>query len=202
MVRPPPNGVWSQRAFTLVEVVLSIGIVAFAFVAVLGLLPAGLSNFRQAMETSVGSQIAQRIIAEAQQTDFDVLIDEENLPTTANFTFRAPKVGAPALRYFDEQGNEILPSNPAVLSAGEKLKVLYHVNVRVMPRTSLPRTNSGGDAPHMATLTVQVAGNPAGIAIPLSSASPSDDTKPDRSLFIATPGVTIRTYAAHVGRNQ
>lgn len=202
---PPPFSKFTaprRGGFSLVEVVLAIGVMAFAFVGIFALLPAGMTNFRQAMDLSVGAQIAQRVIGDAQQTDFNVLIDEKNLPTTANYTFRAPKVGAPVLRYFDEQGNEIVPKNPASLSTEEKGKIIYHVNVRVMPQTALPRTNTGGDAPHVATLTVQIANNPGNRDIPISSSSPSDDSKADRNLFLSTPGVTILTYSAHVGRNQ
>ena len=39
------------RAFTLIETVLAIGIVSFAFVALMGLLPCGLQVFRKAMDT-------------------------------------------------------------------------------------------------------------------------------------------------------
>lgn len=198
--RSPVNR--SRAGFSLVEVVLAIGVMAFAFVGIFSLLPAGLTNFRQAMDLSVGAQIAQRVIGDAQQTDFNVLVDEKNLPTTANYTFRAPKVSAPALRYFDEQANEVVPKNPASLSSEEKAKIIYHVNVRVMPQTALPKTNTGGDAPHVATLTVQVANNPANKVIAISTASASDDSKADRNLFVATPGVKILTYAALVGRNQ
>src|SRR3954464_1029271 len=84
-----------QGAFSLIEVVLAVGVVAFAFVAILGLIPAGMSQFRQAIDTSVCAQIAQRIINEAQQTDFTVLIDEKNIPTSAteDYAFRMPAIG-------------------------------------------------------------------------------------------------------------
>lgn len=198
----PPIARSCRCGFSLVEVVLAIGVMSFAFVGIFALLPAGLTNFRQAMDTSVGAQIAQRLTSDAQQTDFNVLIDEKNRLTTANYTFRAPKVSEPSLRYFDDQGNEIVPKTASSLSSEEKQKVLYHVNVRVMPETSLPKTNSGGDAPHVATITIQIANNPANRAIAISSSSPSDGNKADRNLFVATPGVTILTYSAHVGRNQ
>ena len=70
--RKSPAGA-RQSAFSLVEVVLAVGVISFAFVAILGLLPAGLAQFRQAMDNSVGAQIAQRIILDCQQTDFTTL---------------------------------------------------------------------------------------------------------------------------------
>lgn|GEM_PF-6307406 len=48
-----------RRGFTLIETAFAIGIVAFAFVALIGLLPAGLTNFREAMDPSVGAQIGR-----------------------------------------------------------------------------------------------------------------------------------------------
>src|SRR3954470_20054707 len=112
-----------ERAFSLIEVVLAVGVVAFAFVAVLGLIPAGMGQFRQAIDTSVCAQIAQRVINDAQETAFTILIDEAKLPTTGadDFAFRAPTVAASTastasnpgkcIRYFDEQGSEVIPAN-------------------------------------------------------------------------------------------
>src|ERR1700742_1236811 len=63
-----------RQGFSLVEVVLALGIVAFAFVAILGLIPAGMSTFRQAINISVCSQIGQRVIGDAFQADYDTLL--------------------------------------------------------------------------------------------------------------------------------
>jgi uncharacterized protein (TIGR02598 family) len=204
-----------QAGFSLVEVVLAVGVVSFAFVAILGLIPAGLSQFRQAVDTSVCSQIAQRVIMDAQQTEFDILIDAANTQSKEpGISFRAPKISGAELRYFDEQGNEVVPSNesaktnPATLSTKEKALIVYHVNTRIRPMTVLPRT-SGDESPAIATVTVEVAYNPghrklsfkANISNPTSKdyafsnlIDLSDPTK--------NPGVTVKTYASQVGRNQ
>lgn len=201
-----------ERAFSLVEVVLAIGVVAFAFVAILGLLPAGMTQFRQAVDTTVCAQIAQRVIGDAQQTDFDTLIDVKNLPSSANdrdnYTFRAPKVSEPEYRYFDERGGEVIPSskaaraNPDVLSAKEKAQIVYHVNIRVMPETAIPKTNSGGGATQLATLTIQIANNPGNRRIAINGGAKDNKNEPKRQLFVKTPGMTILTYSAQVARNQ
>lgn len=103
------------------EVVLAVGVVAFAFVAIMGLIPAGMQQFRQAIDTSIGSQIAQRVIEDAEQTDFNTLINYGNTQALVypNYFFRAPTYAlsnsaSPAspgacIRYFDEEGNEIVP---------------------------------------------------------------------------------------------
>lgn len=188
-----------DRAFSLVEVVLAIGIAAFAFVAILGLLPTGLGVFRQAMDTSVCAQIAQRVISDSQQTDFTTLIEQDDLTKRndpANFTLRKP------VRYFDEQGNEVLAKGGGALSDEERLKIIYHVNTRVMTRTDVPKTNTGPDSAYLATLTVQVANNPANREIKVSTAAASKTDQPERNLYLETPGVTILTYSGAVGSNQ
>jgi len=212
----------NERAFSLIEVVLAVGVVAFAFVAILGLIPAGMGQFRQAVDTSVCAQIAQRVINDAQQADFSTLIDEPNLPPSPappaqdSFAFRIPTVAftrassARCIRYFDEQGNEVIPSNATTnvfgTSAAEKAaqaRVTYQVNVRVVPKGVVP--NGAGSvspyrAPHMATLTIQVAYNPGLLPIKLSTQA-EDGTDPTRRLWVPTTGVSIITYNAQIARN-
>ncbi len=196
----------NSAGFSLVEVALAIGVVAFAFVGLLALLPAGLTTFRRAIDTSMSAQIAQRVINDAQQSDFDVLIDEKALPSNPDdFTFRAPRVHEPGLRYFDEQGNEIVPKTSTALSTEEQTRVIYHVNVRVTPRAPLPKTNTGGDSRHLALITVQVAQNPSNRVLPIKIDPPAadDEDSPERNLIDpATPGISVQTFSALVGRNQ
>jgi len=85
-----------RQAFSLIEVVLAIGIVSFAMVSILGLIPVGLITFRNAMDLSVEANIAQRLVGEVQRTEFT------NLCST-NFSF-------------DDQGIEVAPAS-AVFTA-------------------------------------------------------------------------------------
>ncbi len=88
------RGARARRAFSLVEVTIAIGIVAFAFVALVGVLPVGLQTFRRAVDASVSAQITQRIINDIQQTDFDILLDGHTSPflaTPDTLTIRAPR---------------------------------------------------------------------------------------------------------------
>src|SRR3954468_2269565 len=173
-----------SRGFSLVEVVIAVGVVAFAFVAILGLIPAGMGQFRQAIDTSVCAQIAQRVINDAQETDFTTLVDEKNLPTTGSddFAFRTPSIAATSgstatnpgkcIRYFDEQGSKVIPANTttSALSALEKQRVTYMVNTRVIPKTVVP-SKSAYHVYHLATLTIQVAYNPGNAPITLNTAA-------------------------------
>lgn len=91
---PHPSNRSRRSGFSLVEVTLSIGVIAFAFVALLGLLPAGLSSFRAAIDTSNEARIVQSLVGKVQMTDFNEIphldygvseevyyFDEEGSPT-------------------------------------------------------------------------------------------------------------------------
>ena len=198
-----------EKGFSLVEVVLAVGVIAFAFVAILGLLPAGLTQFRQAIDNSVTSQIAQRIIMEAQQTDFDVLNQTVNnaRKTTAVDPFRAVShaVSGDSLyfRYFDEQGNEVIPQT-AVPSAKELQSIVYHVNTRIAPATSLPGSanitsssdlGSAAGGVSLCTILVQVAFNPSGRTLKIDQTTQVYDLTQEKN----TP---IRNYNAQIGRGE
>jgi len=151
----------TKAAFSIVEVVLTIGIVSFAFVGMFGLLPVGLNTFRQAMDNSLGSQIVQRLVNEAQQTDYTELIK-----ITA---------GAPSVRYFDDQGNELTADKDYIYTA--EVSVLAPT---VLPNTSTPATDS------LATVTVKLANNPAHKPTPFAPGSK----------------VSYATYTALIAKNQ
>ena len=51
-----------QRAFSLVEVVLALGVISFAIVAILGVLPVGLSTSHSAQDDTRAAHIAQSIL--------------------------------------------------------------------------------------------------------------------------------------------
>ncbi len=145
---------WKNAAFSLVEVTLALGIMAFSFTSIIGLLPLGLTVFRQAIDVSVSSQIVQRVANDAQQTDFSLLIgDVSGTPLVGTD-------GTKATRYFDEQGSEIVPATPgANLTSEQKKRVIYWVNTRIRPATTLVG-NANANA-RLATVTVQIANNPA-----------------------------------------
>lgn len=133
-------------AFSLIEVTLSIAIVAFAFVAIFGLLPVGMNTFRRAVDYSLGSQIVQRLVNDAMQTDYAELIKV----TPA----------APSTRYFDDQGNEVTADND----------YLYIAELSVVAPTTLPPATNPA-SPSLATVTVRLANNPAHKPSPFDPAS-------------------------------
>ena len=72
--------------FTLVESVMAIGIVSFAMLSILGLIPVGLGTFRNAMNLTVETTIVQAVSGDLLRTDYT------NLAAT-NF-------------YFDQEGSK------------------------------------------------------------------------------------------------
>jgi uncharacterized protein (TIGR02598 family) len=137
-----------EGAFSLVEISLAIAIVAFAFVALLGLLPPGMNNFRMAMDVQTSTEIFQRVIADAQETDFDTLVSQTDSP---DFNGIAVEVGGNAgqffrlpWRYFDEQGQELKVQNPDLLTDAERASVIYAVHIRgSKPGAADPTQNKG-----------------------------------------------------------
>jgi len=88
-----------KRGFSLVEVTIALGVTAFALVALFGMLPTGLNLFRSSMDVSVKSQIAQQLVSEAMQTDFETILTQED-----------------GFRYFNDEGIEV-PESTSIYTA-------------------------------------------------------------------------------------
>ena len=71
---------------------MALGIMSFALMGIVGLLPAGLSQFRQAIDITIQSQIAQELVSELQRADYaDIksgtfFFDSEGSPLTTTDT--------------------------------------------------------------------------------------------------------------------
>jgi hypothetical protein len=184
----PPSRFMTQRksfralnAFSLVEVVLAIGIVAFAFVALLALMPMGLTNFRKAMNASVGSEIGQRVFNDLQQTDFDTLLKQANLTPAPESSYdpqaSPSRVGSGSLphRYFDDDGNEVVIPGLATGSDPTSAQrnanhILYDVHSQVILTPQIPSSPGGGSggmifSANLANIIVQIVSNPAGATL-------------------------------------
>ncbi|MEM9478424.1 MAG: prepilin-type N-terminal cleavage/methylation domain-containing protein [Verrucomicrobiota bacterium] len=59
-----------RGGFTLVEVVIALGIFVVAFVSIMALLPASLGNLNEAGNTSLRSQITRNLTSELRQISF------------------------------------------------------------------------------------------------------------------------------------
>jgi len=67
---------WTS-GFTLVEVAVSLGIFAFAILALVGLLPSGMAAFKKSKIVSVQANILSQRLNEVNQTPFSSLIDSK-----------------------------------------------------------------------------------------------------------------------------
>lgn len=126
----------SWAGFTLVEVVLAVGVVAFAFVTTMSLLPIGLNVSRQAMDMTAVSHIYQSLSAHTQQTDFS------RLNTLAGEEY-----------YFDAEGKATSPESS-----------LYKAQFRVQPSTSLPGAQATGRLATVSIFVVSTRGKVPGAA--------------------------------------
>jgi uncharacterized protein (TIGR02598 family) len=206
-----------RAGFTLVEVTLALGIVAFAFLALLALLPAGNVAFRRAIDLAVCGQIAQRVISDCQNGDFDKLTEADPKSTSADQSTTGKSI-LMTMRYFDDQGREIIPATPKRPNRDEIAHAVYWVNTRVIQTAPLPRNANhtvrppertlGQVAPlnPMAQLTVQVVHNPNLIDLNqwIDTSTPDDPNKPLRNLIVDSREgkihLDILTYSAMIGR--
>ncbi len=101
-----------QTGFSLIEVLLAVGIVAIAFIPLLGLLPIGMRAMHAAVDQTVTSQIVQKVAGEYQQADFD------GIDSSAD------------LRFFDEEAVELDPSQSS--------KIIYQSRSVVFEDASQP----------------------------------------------------------------
>ncbi len=89
-----------STAFSLVEVILALGVFTFALMGLIGLLPMGLSNLKKAIDTTTEARIVQRISNELSQTEYD------QIPDFATY-------------YFDENGQILSNSSDGYIYAAQ-----------------------------------------------------------------------------------
>ena len=142
-----------RGGFSLVEVVLAVGVAAFALVTLMALLPAGLNTFKGSMSTSIGTQIAERVFNDLQVTDFS------DIETTN--------------RFFDEQGTEMTESN--------NVHCIYWVQVNIGdPGGNTSTSLMGNTSTNLYTVKLYVARNPGGA---LPEAKIYNSTNPNTQTF-------------------
>jgi type II secretory pathway pseudopilin PulG len=153
-----------RSAFSLVEVVVSLGIIAFAIVAIIGVVPLGLSTGRSAQDETRAPQIAQDVFASlASQAQTKGMAK-----ITINPVYTMPPPGQP-LDTTKTPGYDINLGSPfdyATLAAdadgrliatggkGDLIKYPYEVLVQVKPNPPNFDTNA-------AQVTVRVISPPS-----------------------------------------
>jgi uncharacterized protein (TIGR02598 family) len=142
-------------AFSLVEVVLALGVVAFAIVAILGVFPAGLNTGRSAQNETRAAQIAQDILtslASQAQTSFPNCVIKQSATTTAqDFSYNVTLDGSTPSYVFsaDNDGHLLVPGGGGTAA--------YPYEVTVFVDQNPP---TGFDTGYAALVTVRVAWQP------------------------------------------
>jgi len=107
LLRTRSRGAVSERAFTLVEVVLALGVASFGLIAMMGLLTVGLKTFHDTISQTTETEIAQQMANQLQLANFSSVsaqgastnygfTQEGLLTNTANALYFA-KVSAPSV---------------------------------------------------------------------------------------------------------
>ncbi len=97
----------SKSGFSLVEVTLALGLVAFTVTSLLGVLPLALNTYKSTMDSSLRTHILRTIASELDQAPFDT-ITSSSLPN-------AP------FRYFNDQGLELVEASDIAAHAAFKV---------------------------------------------------------------------------------
>ena len=126
------------RGFTLIEVVLAIGVAAFAIVAMIGLMPSAFTSFRSALSGSQGFRIAQQVFHDVQMADFSQL--------------------KPVIHAYDDQGREI----SAATSAPASCRYYARVTLSSTTAGSNSVTVLGNTSVNLMKVRVDVVENPSG----------------------------------------
>ena len=92
-------GIQTRSAFSLIEVTIALGIVAFALVPIIGLVSTGMKSLRDSMDETVRAEIVRKVSGEALRVPYAKLLDEFQ-----NKTF-----------YFDDEGIQQPSSNVSTI---------------------------------------------------------------------------------------
>lgn len=168
-----------SRGFSLIEVALALGIVGFAFVGLMGLLPIGLSTFRVAIDQTNEGRIMETLSTKTQAAEF------ASVP--AQFDFQQSQ----NVFYFDEEGTFIKQGTTGYggLNATEKLAALYSVKVFVSAGW-----NGNVDSTNSNTAVVLMTGTGSGGATQFENElKTSNDVQRLLAQGKLHPGIRVRT---------
>jgi len=110
-----------RAAFTLVEVVLAIGIAVFAVLGIFALTQGGLRTFRDSLNESVGVSIGQEMLSQYALADFKNIA---GTPATTNYyDNRGQSVDSPTNGAAYRSVAEIIPAASLGLSTNNLVKL-------------------------------------------------------------------------------
>ena len=123
-------------AFSLVEIALAVGIVAFALTAIMGLLASGMGSGKASTDDTIVATMTKAIVSDLRQRSFPTLPGTVSvgagvspLAVTAPIPIHSPTAALPSaaaaipIYYFDSAGNRVMnpdgtdPTTPAQIFA-------------------------------------------------------------------------------------
>jgi uncharacterized protein (TIGR02598 family) len=154
----------------LVEIALALGIVSFALVSLMALVPLGLRASKTATDLTLGAQIGRRVASMLEQADYSTY-------PTLEQTFY----------YFDYEGQPLIPATANTIPAG----AIYTASI--IPVTA---TTSQVDPNNVATVQIQIVNDPSHVMQANPAATPGA-TPP---AYLRNSSMTIPFYIANNGR--
>ena len=146
--------------FSLVEVVIALGVVAFAIIAILGVIPIGLKTSHSAQDQTRSAQITQDIlasIASQAQTNFPNVVIKQ---TSTAFSYT---VDLSTARQYDTLAADNEGRLIALTNVNQAMQYPYQVLMQIDP------SPAGFDSGYASKVTVRVVTPPS----PNPSTSPS-----------------------------
>ena len=98
----------ASRGFSLIEVIVAMGIVATVMVGLIGIMPAGVESLHDAATTAIQSRIVQELISDAQQSDWNNAAPPPNVAAQPKLD---DLIGMANVRRYDAQGALITTAN-------------------------------------------------------------------------------------------
>lgn len=142
--------------FSLVEVVVALGVISFAIVAILGVIPTGLKTGRSAQDETRAPQIAQAIFASLSsqaQTKFPhLVINQPATPSSAGFSFN---IDLDTAHQYDTMAADNDGRLIAVAAPADAITYPYQVLVQIDPAPT------GFDAGFAGKVTVRIVSPPS-----------------------------------------
>lgn len=117
-------------AFSLVEVIIALGLVTFAVTAMVGILPVGLSSINQSMNQTIEAQILRSISSQSVVADF------RNLTTNGLYFDREGQPSTLANSYYDVRITTNAPVYPGSSEAVDLPESIVSLKIEVIARPS------------------------------------------------------------------
>ena len=145
--------------FSLIEVAIALGIVAFVLAGLAGAWPSAQDRLKEAIDMTLAAQLAQRISAEVEVADFPDVLKLAGMSDSA-----PPEMGSLPRRYFSYVGREVPRDDP---------DRIYEVLTRVVHRGQLPVKAGGGaarwDAQGHLGFTIEIVFALPGMQVPVGA---------------------------------